>query len=276
MPNQNVNLNVSAKSVDEAIELGLTELGVSRDQVEIEVISEGKRGIFGLGSEDAMVRLSLKKRVEEAERGEEPAAGPQTQAATPSDVPLTAEEEPVETASEEAISDDSEEIADADRLPDSLPEPIMRAKDRLEQMLEFMGVEAHVEARPAPDLVEEDEEPPVVLDIVGKDLGVLIGRRSETLQAMQYMVRLMVSKEMGSWQRIIVDVESYRSRRRKSLQRMAHRMAERAASNQERVVLEAMTPYERRIIHITLRDHPAVYTKSIGQDKNRKVTIIPK
>ena len=104
----------------------------------------------------------------------------------------------------------------------------------------------------------------------------MIGRRSETLQALQYMVRLMVSKDMGSWQRIVVDVESYRSRRRKSLQRMARRMAERATNNQERVVLEAMTPYERRIIHITLRDHPAVYTKSIGQDNNRKVTIIPK
>jgi spoIIIJ-associated protein len=276
MPNQNVNLNVSAKSVDEAIELGLTELGVSRDQVEIEVISEGKRGIFGLGSEDAMVRLSLKKRVEGAEQDEEPTTEPETPAAPASDVETAAEEKPVETGSGEASPDDSEESTDTYPLPDSLPEPIMRAKERLEQMLELMGVEARVESRPAPDLVEEDEEPPIVLDIVGKDLGVLIGRRSETLQAMQYMVRLMVSKDMGSWQRIVVDVESYRSRRRKSLQRMARRMAERATNNHERVVLEAMTPYERRIIHITLRDHPAVYTKSIGQDNNRKVTIIPK
>lgn len=277
MPNQNVSLNVSAKSVDEAIELGLTELGVSRDQVDIEVISEGKRGLFGLGSEDAMVRLSLKKRGEPAERDAEPRSEPEVVVETAAaEVSTATDEEPVEATVEEAFDDGSEEATDAYSLPDSLPEPVLRAKERLEQVLELMGVEARVETRPAPDLVEADEEPPIVLDVVGKDLGVLIGRRSETLQAIQYMVRLMVSKDMGSWQRIVVDVESYRSRRRKSLQRMAHRMAERATNNQERVVLEAMTPYERRIIHITLRDHPAVYTKSIGQDNNRKVTIIPK
>ena len=90
------------------------------------------------------------------------------------------------------------------------------------------------------------------------------------------MLRLMVSKEMQSWQRIVVDVESYRSRRRQTLHKIAKRMAEQAVANQERVVLEAMPAYERRIIHIALRDHPTVITKSIGRDNNRKVTIIPK
>jgi spoIIIJ-associated protein len=139
-----------------------------------------------------------------------------------------------------------------------------------------MGIEADIVVRPAPDLVDPGDEAPLVLDITGRDLGILIGRRNETLQALQYVVRLMVSKEMGSWQRIVVDVESYRSRRRQTLHQIARRMAERAVANRERVVLEAMPPYERRIIHMTLRDHPSVTTKSIGRENNRKVTIIPK
>lgn len=139
-----------------------------------------------------------------------------------------------------------------------------------------MGVEATVETRYASDLAEPDEDPPLVFDIVGQDLGILIGRRNETLQAIQYMVRLMVSKQMGSWQPIIVDVESYRARRRASLRKLAQRMAEKAVNSNQRVVLEAMPAYERRLVHIALRDHPGVVTKSIGRDKNRKVTIIPK
>jgi spoIIIJ-associated protein len=115
----------------------------------------------------------------------------------------------------------------------------------------------------------------LVFDVGGKDLGILIGRRNETLQALQFMLRLMVSKEMGRWQPLVVDVESYRARRRESLRNMANRMADRAVTNQERVVLEAMPAYERRIVHIALRDNPDVTTKSIGHDKNRKVTIMP-
>jgi spoIIIJ-associated protein len=146
----------------------------------------------------------------------------------------------------------------------------------LEGLLWRMGIQAKITTRLGQELVEPGERAPLVLDISGQDLGVLIGRRSETLQALQYMVRLMVSKEMGRWQQIVVDVESYRSRRRRSLEQMAHRMAERAIANRERVVMEAMSAYERRIIHVALRDHPAVFTKSIGRDNNRKVTIIPK
>jgi spoIIIJ-associated protein len=146
----------------------------------------------------------------------------------------------------------------------------------LAQLLGLMGIKAVVTPRLGVDLVEPGEAPPLVLDITGGDLGILIGRRSETLQALQDMVRLMVSKELSSWQPLMVDVESYRVRRRQSLRQMAEKMAERVAVSQKRVVLEAMPAHERRIIHITLRDHPIVTTKSIGSDDNRKVTIIPK
>ena len=149
-------------------------------------------------------------------------------------------------------------------------------KEYLGELLTHMGIKADIVTRVAPDLVDPGEKPPLVLDVTGKDLGILIGRRNETLQALQYMVRLMVSKQMGSWQPIVVDVESYRARRRRSLNQMAKRMADRAVANQERVVLEAMPAYERRLVHLALRDHPDVFTKSVGHDNNRKVTIIPK
>ncbi len=261
MPNQNENLDVSAKTVDEAIEEGLAQLGLPRDQVEVEVLSEGKRGLFGLGAEEATVRLTVKSAPAPAEPAAAAAPPPPAE-----DAPPPAAATP-ETAAEEDIAPSQAESDDP---------VVTAAREHLENILKYMGIEATVETRTAPELVESGEDAPIVLDIQGKDLGILIGRRSETLQALQYLVRLMASKDMGSWQRIVVDVESYRSRRRQSLQKMARRMAERAAANHERVVLESMSAYERRIIHLTLRDHPAVVTKSIGQDNNRKVTIIPK
>lgn len=271
MPNQNASLDVNAKTVDEAIEQGLKQLGLSRDQVEIKIISEGKRGIFGLGSEEAVVRLVARN---------EPDTTPEKPAAAAPVEPAAVQTETV-APEPEAKQPEPAEMASKPKEPAPVEpdedDPITLARTYLSEMLSLMNIQAEVVPRPAPDLVEnEDDPPPTVLDITGNDLGILIGRRSETLQALQYMIRLMVSKDMGSWQRIIVDVESYRSRRRNSLQKMAQRMAERALSNGERVVLEAMTPYERRIIHIALRDHPRVYTKSIGRENNRKVTIIPK
>lgn len=269
MTNQNESLDVSAKTVEEAIEQGLSRLGVSRDQVEIQILNEGKRGILGFGSEDATVRLTPKRlRVEEA-----PAAVP-VEAAP---VAEPDEEEVIQSPPTPPSSQlDEPEEGEHDDIPAHDQRALDIAKKHLAHLLQLMGIEADIVVRPAPDLVDPGDETPLVLDITGRDLGILIGRRNETLQALQYVVRLMVSKELGSWQRIVVDVESYRSRRRQTLHQIAKRMAERAVANRERVVLEAMPPYERRIIHMTLRDHPSVTTKSIGRDNNRKVTIIPK
>ncbi|RME72454.1 MAG: protein jag [Chloroflexi bacterium] len=246
MSNQNVkSLDVSAKTVDEAIEQGLAQLQLRRDQVDIEVIKEGKRGVFGIGAEDAVVRLTPRSRpsAEQAEQKAppQPPADNQPAEAPPATTPV-------------------EEVA----------------RRHLGALLRYMGIKAEIKVKSAPELVEGNEEAPLVLDITGRDLGILIGRQSQTLRALQYILRLMVSKEMGSWQPVIVDVESYRIRRHQSLRRLAERMAERAVANKRRVVLEAMPAYERRIIHLALKDHPAVYTKSVGSDENRKVTIIPK
>lgn len=265
MTNQNDVKDVNAKTVEEAIEQGLAELGVSRDQVDVEVLSEGKRGLFGLGSEEASVRLTVKDTQNAAVTEQQDQQAVEKPAVPKEEKPQEDVSPVVETSPDEQPSGNSDN-----------DEAVEIAKKHLTNLINLMGVEGTVVTRIGTDLVEPGEDPPIVLDVTGKDLGILIGRRNETLQDLQYVVRLMVSKETGRWHNLVVDVESYRSRRRESLIKMANRMAERAVANDERVTLESMTAYERRIIHITLRDHDDVYTKSVGRDHNRKVTIIPK
>ncbi|MFB0537715.1 MAG: protein jag, partial [Anaerolineae bacterium] len=137
-----------------------------------------------------------------------------------------------------------------------------------------MGIRAQVVIRQKVD--EEGQQPTVVLDIVGDDLGILIGRRGETLAALQYITRLIVSRKTRRWYPLVVDVEQYKIRRERSLRRLAQRMAERVSFSQQTVALEAMPAYERRIVHLALRDHPTVSTKSVGEGDQRKVTLIPK
>ena len=262
MSNENEkNLDVSAKTIDEAIEQGLAQLGLSREQVDITVLKEGKRGVFGIGAEEAQVRLT--PRIQ---------AGPRETARVP-EIPLETPSPPKTSIPEVAAPE-----ADSPPARTSNREPNVEevALNFLVALLKRMGIKAQVTVRVAPDLVEPNEEPPLVLDIQGNDLGILIGRRSETLHALQYMVRLAVSKEFNKWYPLVVDVESYRVRRRRALQQMAERMAERAVASRKKVVLEAMPAHERRIIHLALKDHSAVLTKSVGSDDNRKVTIIPK
>jgi spoIIIJ-associated protein len=263
MLRENESLDVSANTVDEAIEEGLAKLGLPRERVNIEVIKEGKRGVFGIGAEKALVRLTP-RRPEPKPAVERPAPA----AEKPKSRPV---EPRAEVAAEKKPEPGPPPVATADR--DTVGD---LAAGFLADLLNHMGINASVTARSASDLVEPGETPPLVLDVTGDDLGILIGRRSETLQALQFMVRLMINRELNRWEPIIVDVQSYRVRRRNSLRQMAEKMAERAAASRKRVVLEAMPAHERRIIHIALRDHPQVVTKSVGSDDNRKVTIVPK
>jgi spoIIIJ-associated protein len=242
---ENESVEISAKTVEDAIQRGLGELGLTRDQVEVEIINPGRSGVLGIGAEDARVRII--------------ALAPEP---TP-DVGLQAEE-PVEKP---AVSQLEERID---------PQVAELATGLLQELLAGMKVRAQVRARVGDDLAEVGEEPALTLDVTGDDLGILIGRRGETLRAMQYMTRLMLSRKLERWEPVIVDVESYRVRRRRSLRQLATRMADRVAFSQQRVVLEAMPAYERRIVHIALRDHPQVATKSIGDGERRKVTIVPK
>ena len=244
------SVEVSARTPEEAIELGLSQLGLARDQVEVEVIHPGRGGVLGIGAEDAQVRVVA--------LAFEPSPGVESPLVEQDEEPSAPEAEPV------AVSAAAEsEVAEL-------------ATDLLQGLLDRMQVRSQVNARLGDDLSEEGEEPALILDVTGDDLGILIGRRGETLRALQYMTRLMLSRRLERWEPITVDVESYRVRRRRSLRQLADRMAERVVFSQQQVVLEAMPAHERRIIHIALRNNPQVTTKSIGEGDNRKVTITPR
>ena len=154
------------------------------------------------------------------------------------------------------------------------------ARDALAKLLGYMHVKAGVESSLAEAEDEIDREAagglPIVLNIVGDDLGVLIGRRGETLRDLQQVTRMIVSKQAGRQLNVVVDVEGYKSRREKALRQLADRMAERAVTTRQTVALEPMPASERRIIHLALRNHPGVTTQSVGYGENRKVTLIPK
>ncbi|MCS7260993.1 MAG: Jag N-terminal domain-containing protein [Anaerolineae bacterium] len=249
MADARASVEVTAKTVEEAIERGLAQLGASRDEVEIEVLHPGRSGVFGLGAQDASVRLT--RIIPPQVRGQ-------------IDAEQVAERLPVE------------EAAKLPSHPEWPPETVGLAVGLLQGLIDRMGIRGKVLARVSDEFSDEEGAHTLVLNVTGKDLGILIGRQAETLQALQYIVRLMLSKRLARWEPVVVDVESYRLRRRRALQRLALRMAERAVSTRRRVVLEAMPANERRIVHLALREHPGVITKSVGEGDRRKVTIIPK
>ena len=150
------------------------------------------------------------------------------------------------------------------------------ARETLQELLAKMSVKARVSVRPEEEMPQDEDAPPFILDVSGDDLGVLIGRRGQTLLSLQYVTRLIVSREVQRWVHLVVDVEKYKARREKSLRQLAQRMAERVSFNHQPIALEPMPPHERRIIHLALRDHPIVSTQSIGKGDQRKVTIVPK
>jgi spoIIIJ-associated protein len=168
-------------------------------------------------------------------------------------------------------------MTDQAQPTDNAPEDpgLATAHAELAALLTQMEVHARVEASwGAED--EEDGSRPLLLDIHGDDLGMLIGRQGETLSALQYLLRLMLLKKLGGDVNVIVDVENHKRRRAEQLRRLAQRMAEQAVQRKRVMTLEPMPAHERRLIHLELRDHPQVRTESVGEGARRKVTIIPK
>ncbi|MEN8240876.1 MAG: RNA-binding cell elongation regulator Jag/EloR [Chloroflexota bacterium] len=238
-------LEIIAPSVDEAVEKGLAELGLQREDVEIEILDEGKGGLFGLGGRQSRVRLSLKS----SEEGEST---------------------PTSTDSLSTRSNDTERQGNED-------EDNIRAiaQATVSELLERMDVhQARVSTRVS-DAPGKDGMPGIVVDINGDDLSILIGKRAETLNALQYITRLIVGKEAGRGINLTVDVEGYRARRERSLGQLAQRMAGQAVKSGRRQTLEPMPANERRLIHIELKDNDQVTTESVGEEPRRKVTIIP-
>ena len=236
---ERTNVEVIAPSVDEAIARGLEQLGLSREMVEVDILDEGSKGFLGIGSRQVRVRLTLKD-VEASPAAEADAA-------------------PVKTTAPAAPQSDA-----------LLAFTIQTTSD----LLSKMKIAARVSAKYGE--ADTEGEMPIFIDIHGEDLSVLIGRRAETLNALQYILALIVSKEANHWVQVIVDVEGYRSRRERQLRQLARRMAEQAVRTGKRQLLEPMSAAERRIVHLELRSHEAVTTESVGDDPNRKVSIVLK
>ena len=221
------SIEQEAKTVEEAIELGLASMGVSRDEVSIEVLEKEQKGFLGFGSKLAKVRLT--SLYEEAEEEQ-------------------AEKEPEETV----ISDDVERLAVA----------------FLSDVFEKMKLEVSIAC--------EKQEHEIKMNLSGAEMGAVIGRRGETLDALQYLTTLAVNKKSEEYYKISLDTENYRSEREKTLQNLAHRLAEKAKRNRRNVSLEPMNAYERKIIHSALQEDEDVHTYSVGEDPNRRIILSPK
>jgi spoIIIJ-associated protein len=257
MNSQRATIEIIAPTINEAIEKGLADLELTRDEVDIEILDEGSRGLFGLGSHQARVRLIVKADVSEGYDQEISSS--------------TGEVQSIKEAEEEA-GPKPVRIQPANAKEQI---PLHVAQETVSELLTKMHVQAQVEALYG-EVDEERGTRAILVDISGKDLSVLIGKRSETLNALQYISRLIVSKELGENVTLVIDVEGYRSRRERQLRQLAHRMAEQAIKTGRKQILEPMPPNERRIIHIELREDAHVTTESFGEEPHRKVTIIPK
>jgi spoIIIJ-associated protein len=247
------DLEVQGVTVDEAINNGLAQLGVGRSDVIVEVVDEGSSGFLGLGGREAVVRLKVLGQP----KFEEPVAEPVTEQSV-------SESELAEDVGRPTVErEEGKRAAEADY-----------ALGVVTTLLDKMGVEASIavsETEPD-DLTGEIRS---VIDVRGQDMGVLIGPRGETLNALQYVARLMTGHKLHQRTTFIVDVEGYRERREQSLASLAKRMADKAVRGGRPMTLEPMPPNERRIIHLTLRPDDRVYTESTGEGRRRKVRIFP-
>jgi len=236
MSESRTSLEVIAPSIEEAVARAAAELGLPPEAFDVEVLDEGGKGLFGFGIRQARVRLTV--------RSSQPAT-PQVEAAPG---PVT-----------------------EDRGPED--EAVRAARETVSELLERMGVRAKIEARWG-EAQEPERVRPLLVDVLGNDLSILIGHRGETLAALQYITRLIVGKEVGEPVAVVVDVEGYRARRERQLRQLARRMADQAVDYDRTMTLEPMPANERRIIHLELREHQDVYTESVGEGEHRKVTII--
>ncbi len=203
------SIEASGKTVDCAIDKALNKLKKSKDEVEIEVLEEPSKGIFGiLGSRLARIRVTIKE--------------------SPSDI----------------------------------------ARDFLNEVLSQMKVDVKFETKNTGEYY--------YLSMSGENLGILIGHRGETLDALQYLTNLAVSRKLAKKVRIVLDVEGYRKKRENTLVNLALRLSERVKKDGKKITLEPMSPYERRIIHTTLQEEKSIYTFSEGEEPYRKVVIAPK
>ena len=285
-------VEAEGRTVNEATDRALADLGLSREQVDVEVLTEGRPRLLGFRGEPARVRVTP--------RSVAPAQSQPVEDEYDEDDEDEYEDE--EEVDEDEYENDDEELEDGDdeeeyeeEEEEELPPAVRRtpvatieskalpldaedvhvAVTVLENLLDLMGVDADVTPRSPETAGDGVGMIEAVLDVEGDDLGILIGRRGQTLTSLQYVLNLIVSKQMDRRVAFGVDVDSYRRRREEALVSLAKRMAARVRGTGRSVTLEPMPPNERRIVHMTLAEDPAVMTVSIGEGEARKVAITP-
>lgn len=270
----NGSIRVSAKTVDDAITEALIQLGVTSDRLEYEVIEKGSAGFLGIGMKQAVIEARRKPEPKE-EKVEEPvveepvrvepkkveAVQPQKAAAEKK------ADEPQKAAFEKAVEKEvKEEVKKETKLVEVQPQTIKAVEDFLKNTMKSMDMEVELKT-------EIDQDGALCVDMSGEHMGILIGKRGQTLDSLQYLANRVANKHQEGYVRVKLDTENYRARREETLRHLAKNIAHKVKRNRRPVALEPMNPYERRIIHSALQSDPYVMTHSEGEEPFRKVVI---
>jgi spoIIIJ-associated protein len=258
------SVEAEGETIDAAIDAALSSLGASRDQVEVAILSNATRGLFGIGGRKARVRATLRRPISEQllEDASDPldvyveSSGRGDQEASPQDV--RAGENSARAGSR--LSSPPRRVVDATIAQD--------AAVILRTIVGHMGVAADVGVRTEPDAV--------ILELSGDSSGVLIGRKGQMLDALEYLVSRIVSRDQTTTVHVTIDCEGYRLRRREGLEELARRMADEAKRKRRVITLNAMSPRDRRIVHLVLQQDPGISTRSSGKGLFRRLVIVPR
>ena len=260
---------------DDAIAAALAQLDLDRDSVSVEVLDNGKKGFLGIGATPARVRVTYE--VPDAAPVKKPAPPAPARPAASVEPPVKPAAQPVCESAQPAPCAPREE-EQAPRAPyvpgtplaqDAIPQVGHDAVSFVDGLLEKLGVEGHAV------VLDSTTEDTVMIEIVGPDMGPVIGRRGDTLDAIQYLTSLVANRDRDDHTRITIDTENYRAKREESLQRLAQKMANKVLKYHKNMTLEPMNPYERRIIHAALQDVRGVTTYSTGTEPGRRVVNAP-
>ena len=239
---------------EEAIELALVDLKLSKEDVIIEVLEESNKGFLGIGKKLAKVRVSKKKDSKIKEAAKEIKEEIKAEVKTDAKVKEISKEKKEKVVSKEL---NVQEIGTEVETP---------ALDFLKDMIDKMGIDVEVSAR-------ENKDGEIHIDINGKDSACVIGKRGQTLDAIQYLTRVVVNRDEENYTKIVVDAGEYRAKREATLAKLAKRLADKVTRTGKPVKLEPMSPYERKIIHSALQNHKKVTTRSEGKEPYRRVVI---
>lgn len=281
------SVEIQARTVDEAVRIALTQLGRTYDEVDVEVLNPGTPGVLGVGAENAVIRVTVRQPLTQPIQPIPPQGAfypPQPQIRPMAAQPLPPQPyyptpAPMGQPMGQPMLGNMRPLPQQQRAFDA-QELANIGRDVITNLLRRMRIHARTQIEylpPEPDENGEDSQSPLVnINLIGNDLGVLIGRRGEALTDLQYMFNLIMNKKTRTWGKVVIDVEGYRMRRRATLMNLAHRMAEQVLATRQPITLEPMPAHERRLVHIALLDHPYIRSESFGEGEERKVTIFPK